>query len=356
MALRILVDTLADEALTNAQMGNGREIIARLNPEQFHVTTFCLTGPDPRITGRPNTRVITLPQRRQTIPIFRQFIAGKHEILFYVKSSPAAKAYFSLRRLWRDGRVTIGTVESQSDWQNEPTIKPEQIRLWRKTVLKCDYLFSNSQSVKRNLEREFGLASEVVPTGVDARFFSPAWERPSNPRPRILFAGSLRPFKGPQILLDAAARFPQAEFVLAGDGVMASELKERAAREKLGNVHLLGPLGPEGVREEYRRADLFLFPSKWEGSPKVILEAAACGLPVIARNAYEPETVVDGQTGFLVANDEELFQRLEGLLSSPGERARMGRAGRTHAEKFDWDIITRQWEGIFLRFCPQRGQ
>src|SRR5438309_11616958 len=79
--VRILVDSLADRGLLNAQMTNAREIIRRLDPELFHVSTFCADEPDPDIAGRPNTRLIRLPHKRQTVTIFREFVLGKHEIL-----------------------------------------------------------------------------------------------------------------------------------------------------------------------------------------------------------------------------------------------------------------------------------
>jgi len=352
---RILVDSLVDESNFNAQMTSARDIVARLSPDKFDVSIFHVSDPDPRIVKRPNTRLIPLPQQRQTVRILREFLLGDHDILFYVKSSPAAKLYFSMRSMWRDRRVTIGTVESQSDWRNEPTIKPEQIRLWEQTILRCDYLYSNSHSVKRSLQAEYDLPSEVVATGVDTGYFTPAFEREASARPRVLFVGSLRPFKGPQFLLDSAARFPEANFVIAGDGFMAAELEQRAERERLGNVRFTRGLSADALREQYRQADIFLFPSKWEGSPKVILEAAACGLPVIARSAYEPETVVNDETGYLVTGDDELFARLRQLIASPAQRIAMGRAGRAHAEKFDWDPITRQWEDVFLRLAPRKS-
>ncbi len=259
--VRILVDSLADQGLTNSQMTNAREIIQRLDPVRFHVSVFCGGVPDRGIAQRPNTRLVALPQRRRTVRILREFLLGRHDILFYVKSSPASRIYLTCRRRWKDGRITIGTVESQSDVRNEPTIAPEAVHLWERTVLRCDYLFSNSQSVKQSLQREYNLPSEIVPTGVNTSFFTPAWDRPANPRPRVLFVGSLRPFKQPQLLLDAAARFPGADFVLVGEGLMAGELKARIEREQLKNVTLSGLLGAEQLKQQYQQADIFLFPS-----------------------------------------------------------------------------------------------
>jgi len=344
--IRILVDSFADEDSLNAQMTNAREIMSSLSAVRFQVSTFVVGRPDARLAKRESIRFIQLPRRRQTLGILNEFIRGKHDLLFYLKPSPAARIYLKLRRKWFDKRLVIGMVESQSDLRNEPTVKPEQVRIWEQTVLRCDRLFSNSASVKASLEKEYGLASEVVPTGVDTKFYFPA-DRAPNTRVRVLFVGALRPFKGPQLLLRAAGRFPAADFVIVGDGLMASELQVQAQREKLTNVQFVGSLKPAALREQYRQADIFLFPSRWEGSPKVILEAAACGLPVIARNDYRPETVVDGQTGYLGSSEDELLQHLGVLIASAELRRTMGRASRLHSERFDWDAITRRWEDIF---------
>jgi len=352
----ILVDSLVDRGLTNAQMGNAREIIRRLDPAQFHVSVFHCAEPDDSIAKRPNTRLIKLPARRRTFRILAEFLTGPHDVLFYLKSSPASKWYLRLRQKWSDRRITVGTVESQANLRDEPTITPEGVQLWEETVLRCDYLFSNSKAVRKSLEREYGRRSEIVPTGVDTNFFTPSLERRGNPRPRVLFCGSLRPFKQPQTVVEAAARFPQADFVLAGEGIMAHELKKRIARERLPNVRLLGLLDAEGLRTEYQRAEIFLFPSNWEGSPKVILEAAACGLPVVARKDYEPETVIDGKTGYLVRSDEELFLRLGELLRNSDLRRTFGEAGRKHIEQFDWEAITRRWEEVFLGLMAEQAK
>ncbi len=60
--LRILVDSLADQGLTNAQMTNAREIIRRLDSARFHVSVFCGGVPDRSIEQRPNTRLVRLPR------------------------------------------------------------------------------------------------------------------------------------------------------------------------------------------------------------------------------------------------------------------------------------------------------
>jgi glycosyltransferase involved in cell wall biosynthesis len=354
--IRILVDSFADKDGTNAQMTNAREILSRLDPKLFHISTFHVEQPDERLIQRPATRLIRLPRRRQTPRILAEFFLGKHDILFYIKPSPAARIYLKFRQKWFDRRIVIGMVESQSDLRNEPTLKPEQIHLWERTVLRSDLLFSNSSSVKASLQKEYDLSSQVVPTGVDTKFFTPAGDRQENQRVRLLFVGSLRPFKGPQLLIRAGARFPAADFVIVGDGMMRAELQEKIRHERVSNVELTGALDRSALSEQYRRADIFLFPSRWEGSPKVISEAAACGLPVVARKDYQPETVLNGQTGFLGSSDDELLDLLEKLISNPSLRREMGTAARKYIERFDWDPIVRRWEKIFHELIDSRGR
>lgn len=347
--IRVLVDSLADAKLTNAQMGNAREIVSRLDPDRFHISMFALGEPDCRIAERSNIRLIQLPERRRTVRILREFVWGTHQILFYMKPAPASRWYLNLRTKWNDSRATIGTIESQSNLRTEPSIAPEAIRLWEQTILRCDHLYSNSSSVQKSLQAEYGLWSEIIPTGVDTEFFVPRLDRAISSRPRVLFVGSLRRFKQPQLMVDAAIRFPEADFNIVGDGPIAGELRERVAEAGLRNVCLRGPLQAESLRAEYQAADVFLFPSRWEGSPKVILEAAACGLPVIARNDFAPETVIEGVTGFRAESNEEVLDRLGRLLKNPQLRRELGNNGRWHSEKYDWGRITRQWERVFAQ-------
>lgn len=352
--IRVLIDTFADAGLINAQMGNAREIIYRLDPEIFHVTTFMVGEPDLRIATRKNTRLIQLPKRRQTVRILSEFLAGSHELLFYMKASPASKWYSGLRRKWRDHRVTVGTIEAQCDYESDPRISQEAIDLWEETILRCDHLYSNSRFVKDSLKREYERESDVIPTGADTRFFTPTWERPKNPRPRVLFVGSLFQRKHPEVVLAAAAQFPQADFRLVGSGEIREQLEQQVVREGLRNVTFTGALGAVPLREEYRAADVFFFPSTFEGSPKVIVEAAACGLPVIVRDTYAPETVIHRETGFQAATNDEMFSYLKLLLGNPELRRKQGAAGREHSKSFDWDCIARQWATTFVELVPSR--
>jgi glycosyltransferase involved in cell wall biosynthesis len=245
----------------------------------------------------------------------------------------------------------VGTIESQCNFADVADLTPEGRRLWEQTILRCDRLYSNSAYVQRSLLTEYGIHSEVIPTGADTQFYTPDWERPRNARPLVLFVGSLRSRKHPELMLVAASRFRQADFRIVGDGPMYPELQAQVHREGLTNVTLPGPMGAEKLRQEYRQADIFLFPSTFEGSPKVIVEAAACGLPEICRDCYSAETVIHGNTGYQAKSEEETYSYLKVLLENEELRTEMGRAGRRHSQKFDWDLITQQWASTFVELA-----
>jgi glycosyltransferase involved in cell wall biosynthesis len=95
-----------------------------------------------------------------------------------------------------------------------------------------------------------------------------------------------------------------------------------------------------------RRAHIFFFPSEIEGHPQVLGQAAACGLVCIARSLYHPDYVVDEVTGLLEASEEDMSGALRRLIREPELRARMSAAAAKHAEQFDWDRITEQWQRI----------
>jgi glycosyltransferase involved in cell wall biosynthesis len=82
-----------------------------------------------------------------------------------------------------------------------------------------------------------------------------------------------------------------------------------------------------------------------------MLEAAACGLPVIARDSYAPETVIHGRTGYLASSEREIFDYLEVLIANSDLRQELGCAGRAHSRNYDWDSVTVKWERVFTQLA-----
>lgn len=151
-----------------------------------------------------------------------------------------------------------------------------------------------------------------------------------------LYVGRLAPEKGIDTLLDAWARIPDVPLKIAGDGPLAGRIAARLAEREQGNVELMGRVSRDGVLELLRQARLLVFPSEcYETFGMAIVEAFACGLPVVAsRLGAMAELVADGRTGrlFLPGDPDDLARAVRGLWSDPAETARLGRAARTEYE------------------------
>ncbi|KQM12071.1 hypothetical protein AOA80_04450 [Methanomassiliicoccales archaeon RumEn M1] len=158
----------------------------------------------------------------------------------------------------------------------------------------------------------------------------------------VIFVGSFQNRKNPQLVVEAAKKFPDVDFILVGDGPLKGLINERA--KDVPNVAVLPRMEEGDLIALYQRADTLLFPSVHEGFPKVLVEAAACGVPSIIFNNYRSEAVIDGRTGFIARDFTDMLDKLGKVLFVEGLGTRMGLAAREHAINFDWDTIVRKWE------------
>ncbi|WP_153115703.1 glycosyltransferase family 4 protein [Rhodocyclus tenuis] len=150
------------------------------------------------------------------------------------------------------------------------------------------------------------------------------------PRAGFLFVGRLSAEKGVRVLAQAARSLPDATVRVAGGG------PEEGALAGVGNIVKLGALSGEEVRLAMSGAMALLLPSIWyENFPRTLVEAMACGLPVIAsRIGALAELVEDGVTGLLFepGQAEDLAAKMRWAMAHPDEMAPMGRTARLRYE------------------------
>jgi glycosyltransferase involved in cell wall biosynthesis len=204
----------------------------------------------------------------------------------------------------------------------------------------------------------------VIPNGIPTVMFTPDAETRRRVRHSIgaspqaivlIHVGRFVVQKNHEMLVRAFARLPSSESAplelwLVGDG----ELRETIQQQ----VHALGLQSRVrflGVRNDVpdvlRAADVFVFPSRWEGNPLSVLEAMAVGLPVVATAVGGvPELVEDGVSGILVPNEdlEGLTAAMLRMVQYPDLREQMGRAARCRAlERFDIQQTVRAYEALY---------
>jgi glycosyltransferase involved in cell wall biosynthesis len=211
--------------------------------------------------------------------------------------------------------------------------------------------------------------SLVIPVGIPLDDFLRPHDRQAlrqelEARPEdviLTFVGRLDEQKGVDTLLDAAAialpNAASARLWIIGDGPLRADLANRAHRLSLmSRVRFWGR--QEGVARFLWASDLFVLPSRFEALPVALLEALACGLPVIATQVGETGSVVqEGVNGFLVPSGDAaaLAQSMRRLIESPSLRQQMAVNACQTSERFDEKLAVCRLIEVYENVCPASG-
>jgi phosphatidylinositol alpha-1,6-mannosyltransferase len=232
-------------------------------------------------------------------------------------------------------------------------------------------VIANSSFTKELLLSDWKMKArqvELMHPGVDCRYFTPTKPMgekallPENCR-ILLTVGRLQERKGHDCLiagLPAIRRlFPDVLYVIAGDGEQRPVLQAQVMRLGLEqHVFFLGEIDDVKLRQCYRECELFVLPNRAvgrdiEGFGMVLLEAQACGRPVVAgRSGGTSDALKAEETGLLVncqdpERPEELVAAVCRLLGNDNERLAFGNAARSFVEShFDWAILAAQAERV----------
>ena len=217
----------------------------------------------------------------------------------------------------------------------------------------------------------FGIPPEKIVTrriGIDVRKFTPAQTLAGQRARRVLFVGRLVEKKGVRYLIEAMARvrarLPDATLAIVGDGPLRAELAAMAGALAVP-TEFLGALDDVGVRAQLASARVFCLPSivassgDAEGFGMVLLEAQACGVPVVtSARGGATEGLVEGRTGFAFAERDvdALATALTTLLSDDALASRMSvQAPAFVHERFDIDVLTPALEAVYTNVATAQA-
>lgn len=209
----------------------------------------------------------------------------------------------------------------------------------------------------------------VIPNSIDPVIYAPNKEG-SKIRTRfgineedevIGFVGRLVPLKGVKYLLEALRlinkKMDHVKILIVGDGPQRKELELLARKDKNFNTIFTGFIPKEELPNVYSALDIFVLPTLTEGLSNTILEAMACGKPVITTPVGgNTELVEDGKNGYLVAprSSKELAERILDLIHSPKRRVQMGQNGREKIKKhYTWDKTVPRYEEAYEHLLSQ---
>ena len=242
--------------------------------------------------------------------------------------------------------AVVGPLLGRIGWWIESRVAP---RLYRD----CRYL-TVSDETRRELAG-LGIATArttVVRNGLDT---PPAVHAEPDPDPTLVVVGRVVPHKRVEHAVDVVARlarrWPKLRLEIVGHGWWLDNLRRHVEQRDLGDrVVLHGFVGEQDKHEVLARAWVHLCPSVKEGWGIAIMEAAAHGVPSVAyrRAGGVAESIVEGETGLLADDFDDLVRHVDRLLASGDLRSSLGAVGRARALSFAWERSVAEFEAVLV--------
>lgn len=338
-----------------------RSGLARLR-ELPRLLGYCLSL-NPKKTARAlSRRYATASRNLKTLYFLRSFAHRRYDLI-HCHFGPNGLVGAYLKDVGIAKRLVVSF--HGSDINSYPRRHGEKVYrtlFERADLITANTAFTSGKLVANGCRRDI---IEILPMGLRMDEYP---ESPFDSRSvmRILTVGRLVEKKGYRYSIEAFAavkrQYPEAEYLVAGDGPELPDLQRLAARLGVAeSVRFLGAQSDGEVAALYRSAAVFVLPSvtasdgDMEGQGLVLQEAQGCALPVVStlHNGI-PEGVRDGETGFLVAERDPgaLAAAISRLLANSALRERMGRAGRAFVSAaYDTPVLTKRLIELYERIA-----
>lgn len=227
-------------------------------------------------------------------------ISSSHAVTKGVRKKPnqlhISYCHSPMRYIWDEAETYFEAAKLNSGIKKIiATAILNYLRKWDlKTAQRPDFLIANSKYIAEKLKRIYNRESTVIYPPVDVEKF----ECVENKDDYYFVASRLVPYKRIDLIVEAFAQMPDKRLVIAGTGPELNKLKSNF----LVNVEFIGYQDEKSLKELMQKAKAFVFTAE-EDFGIVVVEAMACGTPVIALNkGGTAETVIDGKTGILFDN------------------------------------------------------
>jgi glycosyltransferase involved in cell wall biosynthesis len=290
--------------------------------------------------------------RREHIDIIHHMLPAIYNQTF----SPLALFQSTRGKPFIFGPVSAHIVTIYRRPLGETLLTPLTTKLHQRTIKKCHNLVTITNQVKKlyeNLMDEKKI--KVIPFGVDTKRFKPTQKDRTSDVHEILYVGSLYPIKGLEYLIRAIALVTKirrdVRLRIVGNGPEMTRLSSLATGLRIKDKVIFDGFVPhEETVSYYQQCDIFVYTTLGEPFGKSIIEAMACGKPVIASNIGGPvEIVENGKTGFLVPpmRPDAIAERLLLLLADSARIRRMGQTARTVAENYSWEKVAELYHRLY---------
>lgn len=333
----------------NAQNVNCDNIAKHLNKEKFEVhTMYTHKRPvDKDAYRRAGIQLHKLIHHRYIWFWSKLFAMWKTncDIYYLPKMEPMDRLFAKWNK--KSGKLFVSSVEGVVTPTTNNT--PETIACHTREM---DTSFAISNCIADSVKCFWNTEMEVLPLGVANLPYEAEQKKAIT---RVIWAGNIKANKRPQYLIEIAKKFPQLHFTMVGDGDMDKVIREKITEYNLNNVTLTGRIPNQQVYEKMQESDLLLMTSQFEGLPKVIQEAAQCGLPSIymAEN-YKVDFLQDGVNGYEAYSLEQMIEKLTYLLENPSVYREMSQNAAQIIQEYTWENLIPKYEEYFLRKLQEK--
>lgn len=234
-------------------------------------------------------------------------------------------------------------------WIGEKRVNSLMNAVGKFILQKSDYVRCVSKKIQDQITTSLAYPKErttSIPIGTDLTLFTAEGLSAATPERFVIFAQRLIPEKSPMhyvtIMIDLMGKYPDLHAVIAGEGSLKKEMgKAFADAGVTSRVHFLGHIGLAQLAMYYRKAVCLLHTAGWEGWGMPMIEAMACGAPVVTTDTgCAGEVVINGRNGYVLPIDdvEGMKAKTELLLTNSALRAEFSANAKKDAQA--WSFVT----------------
>lgn len=339
-----------------------------IRPEQLHVIRCYLRLPPLPGGMEQHIAELTAAQRRQGVRVTEVYNSGDPAgesvrvwpALRLEKVRPSRLRWLLFYSALRPGQLNLSdgrhpVVHAHGDWPAFPLAVAlgrriharavaaslhgrfhGPLRQYARSLRNCDPVFATGQEQSRRLTEILRRNVFHLPSAPRDLFFVPQ-ERSSEVD--VIAIGSLLRVKNLEVMIDCAAMCPHLRFMIVGDGPERSRLESLSNEQQLKNVIFRGSASAREVRSALCSARLFLNTSSSEGSPTAVLEAMACGLPVVLTPSNDYSAILEPGINGIVTRGwsaDELVKAISWFLDDPGRLDHARKISRAKAFAHRW--------------------
>ncbi|MBP7461608.1 MAG: glycosyltransferase family 4 protein [Candidatus Delongbacteria bacterium] len=339
--IKILFMGDASESSIMAQDRDAKAWALYLNPEKYRISIF-LNGdqPDPDLKAKSNIRFIKLSTRHYILKTLKKliilFFSRRYHIVIGGAIDEVSIIYMMFRKWVFDRKKLLFAVVNRYPYPSK--------RISRLILHNTDVPFAISSQIRNDIEENAKKRVPIVHLCYNMDRFKPR-EHKNYPL-RIVTVGSMLAHKQPFLFANLAKMISKTKFIWIGSRYYYDMMKNKQFKEVITNLQLPGTMSQQELSEFLPGCDIFVLTSIHEGFPNVIVEAMACGLPVIAFSIYGPEAIINGETGFITDSEFDMLAKIQFLIDRPQLRQYMGQAARRRALKYEGSVIINELEQL----------